>query len=81
MSCRDSVNKREAGGGGEQHHLGGVGLGDRLHGVDRHGEIGAALAVGGAAVDHLEAGGDDYLTKPYAFVELIARIDALMRRR
>jgi two-component system, OmpR family, response regulator len=29
----------------------------------------------------LRAGGDDYLTKPYAFVELLARIDALMRRR
>ena len=32
-------------------------------------------------VQGLEGGGDDYLTKPYAFVELLARIDALMRRR
>ena len=32
-------------------------------------------------VKGLQAGGDDYLTKPYAFVELLARIDALMRRR
>ena len=29
----------------------------------------------------LRSGGDDYLTKPYAFVELLARLDALMRRR
>ncbi|MDE1173887.1 MAG: response regulator transcription factor [Parvibaculaceae bacterium] len=28
----------------------------------------------------LRAGGDDYLTKPYAFAELLARIDALVRR-
>ena len=32
-------------------------------------------------VKGLNAGGDDYLTKPYAFSELLARIDALARRR
>jgi two-component system OmpR family response regulator len=31
-------------------------------------------------VKGLRAGGDDYLTKPYHFVELLARIEALARR-
>lgn len=31
-------------------------------------------------VEGLRAGGDDYLVKPYAFAELLARIDALARR-
>lgn len=32
-------------------------------------------------VEGLRAGGDDYLTKPFAFSELLARIEALVRRR
>ena len=32
-------------------------------------------------VEGLRAGGDDYLVKPYAFAELLARLDALVRRR
>lgn len=32
-------------------------------------------------VQGLRAGGDDYLTKPYAFSELLARIEVLVRRR
>ncbi len=31
-------------------------------------------------VEGLEAGGDDYLTKPFSFSELLARIQALIRR-
>ena len=31
-------------------------------------------------VKGLEAGGDDYLTKPFAFSELLARVQALIRR-
>src|SRR5690554_7586282 len=31
-------------------------------------------------VTGLRAGGDDYLTKPYAFTELLARVEVLARR-
>jgi two-component system OmpR family response regulator len=31
-------------------------------------------------IEGLRAGGDDYLTKPFAFGELLARIEALLRR-
>src|SRR5215510_6924559 len=31
-------------------------------------------------VKGLQAGGDDYLTKPFAFAELLARLQALLRR-
>lgn len=39
-------------------------------------------AVGGVddRVDGLDAGGDDYLVKPFAFSELMARLNALARR-
>ena len=39
-----------------------------------------ALGGVGDRVQGLEAGGDDYLVKPFAFAELIARINALARR-
>jgi len=39
-----------------------------------------ALGGVGDRVKGLEAGGDDYLVKPFAFAELLARVNALARR-
>ena len=40
----------------------------------------SALAEVDDRIKGLRAGGDDYLTKPFAFGELLARLDALVRR-
>ncbi|MDM8558985.1 response regulator transcription factor [Candidatus Parabeggiatoa sp. HSG14] len=40
----------------------------------------SALAQVDDRVKGLRAGGDDYLTKPFAFSELLARLEALLRR-
>ena len=41
----------------------------------------SALGTLDDRIKGLREGGDDYLVKPFAFSELLARIDALMRRR
>jgi two-component system OmpR family response regulator len=52
----------------------------------RHGEVNTPVLILSAkrSVDDrvrgLQTGGDDYLTKPFAFSELIARVQALIRR-
>jgi two-component system, OmpR family, response regulator len=40
----------------------------------------SALSDVNERINGLRAGGDDYLTKPFAFGELLARLDALTRR-
>ena len=41
----------------------------------------SALSAVDERVRGLRAGGDDYLTKPFEFVELTARLEVLVRRR
>jgi two-component system OmpR family response regulator len=40
----------------------------------------SALASVSDRIDGLDAGSDDYLVKPFAFAELLARVNALLRR-
>jgi two-component system OmpR family response regulator len=53
----------------------------RARGDDTPALILSALGQVDDRVTGLRAGGDDYLAKPYAFTELLARIEALARRR
>lgn len=52
----------------------------RADGVQTPALILSALGEVDDRVKGLRAGGDDYLTKPYAFSELLARVEALARR-
>lgn len=61
----------------------GLSLITSLRGKDRQTPILvlSALSQVDDRVKGLRAGGDDYLTKPYAFTELLARVEALARRK
>jgi two-component system OmpR family response regulator len=52
----------------------------RQHGIGTPVLIISALGQVADRVDGLRAGADDYLVKPFAFVEMLARVDALSRR-
>lgn len=63
-------------------NLDGVSLVQALRGTGVKAPVLFLTALGGVGdrVRGLEAGGDDYLVKPFAFAELLARINALARR-
>jgi two-component system OmpR family response regulator len=52
----------------------------RRHGIGTPALIISALDQVADRVDGLRAGADDYLVKPFAFAEMLARVDALSRR-
>jgi two-component system OmpR family response regulator len=62
--------------------LDGLTLLKTLRGAGNHVPIILLSALGDVddRVEGLKAGGDDYLVKPFAFTELLARIDVLTRR-
>ena len=63
--------------------LDGLSLVETLRRTGKHTPILFLSALGGVddRVKGLRSGGDDYLVKPFAFSELLARIEALLRRR
>ncbi|MEM7169750.1 MAG: response regulator transcription factor [Pseudomonadota bacterium] len=63
--------------------LDGIALVETLRGTGKETPV-LFLSAKGRVEDRvrgLKAGGDDYLVKPFAFSELLARIEALLRRR
>jgi len=63
-------------------HIDGLGVIERLRakGIGTPVLVLSALGSVDDRIRGLKAGGDDYLTKPFAFAELLARIEALLRR-
>jgi two-component system, OmpR family, response regulator len=63
-------------------HLDGLSIVQLLRKKGNHTPVLVLSALGSVdeRIEGLRAGGDDYLTKPFAFGELIARIEALLRR-
>ncbi len=63
-------------------HLDGLSIVTMLRKSGRHTPVLILSALGTVddRINGLRAGGDDYLTKPFAFGELLARIEALLRR-
>lgn len=53
----------------------------RAKGIETPALILSALGQVDDRISGLKAGGDDYLTKPYSFAELLARVEGLGRRR
>src|SRR6266851_8964471 len=62
--------------------LDGLGIVKTIRGAGVHTPVLFLTTMGGIddRVAGLEAGGDDYLVKPFAFAELLARVNALARR-
>lgn len=62
--------------------LDGIGLVQMLRAAGLKAPVIFLTALGGVGdrVRGLDAGGDDYLVKPFAFAELLARVNALARR-
>ena len=64
-------------------NIDGLAIIDALRKAQNHTPILILSALGDVdeRIKGLRAGGDDYLTKPFAFGELLARVDVLSRRR